>query len=346
MANRTVPPDIETCPHAISSQHPHSSSHSSLHSNPHHHKERAFDIRRLFGRATKDSTELSKTSSVSSLPTERSFSLHSNSLLVLDDIPPSQSNIDIVRYSWERVSEIRLPTDHPAVSPSHAFGLAFYEALFELNGDLKPLFANVFQQARALTGMISYLAWAPTVTGACPPPPTCPMTGKVANPDRVYTIREINARKRAREASLTSSRQPSLDGATLVDAGEEDETTPRSTTNPTTTPPASASVLADEDEDDDPEGLIQQMHELGARHFFYKVNPQYFTLVGPAFVSALKVRLGDEYRHEIGEAWIRTNSYAAYHMSAGLESQLAWEQGHRKQVGNKPTRQKSGCSIQ
>ncbi|KAL0097174.1 globin-like protein, partial [Phycomyces blakesleeanus] len=192
---------------------------------------------------------------------------------------PSQSNIDIVRYSWERVSEIRLPTDHPAVSPSHAFGLAFYEALFELNGDLKPLFANVFQQARALTGMISYLAWAPTVTGAY----------------RVYTIREINARKH---------------------------------------------------EDDDPEGLIQQMHELGARHFFYKVNPQYFTLVGPAFVSALKVRLGDEYRHEIGEAWIRTNSYAAYHMSAGLESQLAWEQGHRKQVGNKPTRQKSGCSIQ
>ncbi|KAI9009345.1 hypothetical protein CLU79DRAFT_775243 [Phycomyces nitens] len=315
MADRIVPPDIETCPHATSH-----SSQSSLRSTG-HHKDRGFDIRRLFGKGQKDPSELSKTSSVSSLPTERSFSLHSNSLLVLDDIPPSQSNIDIVRYSWERVSEIRLPTDHPAVSPSHAFGLAFYEALFELNDELKPLFANVFQQARALTGMISYLAWAPTVTGASHPPPMCPMTGKVANPDRVYTIREINARKRAREASLTSSRQPSLDGATLVEAGEEEE----------------------EDEDDDPEGLVQQMHELGARHFFYKVHPQYFTLVGPAFVSALKIRLGDEYRHEIGEAWIRTNSYAAYHMSVGLESQLAWEQGHRKP---KPTRQKSGCSLQ
>jgi hemoglobin-like flavoprotein len=96
-------------------------------------------------------------------------------------ISPTQAEIDIVRYSWERVSEIRLPQDDIHVSPSHAFGLVFYEVLFEMDPSLKQLFSNIFLQARALAGMLGYIARVPNATE--------PEHPKVS-------IREINAKKR------------------------------------------------------------------------------------------------------------------------------------------------------
>jgi hemoglobin-like flavoprotein len=197
------------------------------------------------------------------------------------DESPTQEQIDLVRTSWERVTEIRLPQDDRNISASHAFGLAFYDALFEMDNQVQDLFDNVFQQARALTGMISYIARAPTISGA-----------------EGCTIRDINARKSNDEAF----------------------------------------------QEGDPERLAKQMRDLGARHYFYKVQPHHLELVGPAFVSALKKRLGDEYTHEIGDAWVKANSYVAFNMKIGFESQRVWEEEGR---AYKTTRKHKGaCTIQ
>ncbi|KAI7866635.1 hypothetical protein BDF14DRAFT_1693924, partial [Spinellus fusiger] len=76
---------------------------------------------------------------------------------------PTQSQIDIVRYTWERIIETRLPTDNPTLSPAHAFGFALYSALFDIDNDLRIVFANVLQQSRALAGMIAYIVQAPSI---------------------------------------------------------------------------------------------------------------------------------------------------------------------------------------
>ncbi|KAG2235565.1 hypothetical protein BDF21DRAFT_411524 [Thamnidium elegans] len=213
------------------------------------------------------------------------------------DLSPTQDQIDLVRTSWERVSEIRHPNDDRNISASHAFGLAFYVALFEMDKEVHKLFDNVFQQARALTGMISYIARAPGVTTASRPaccgapetPPTTPTT-----------IRDINARKK-------NDQQEEYD-------------------------------------EGDPEWLAAQMRELGARHYFYKVSPYHLEMVGPAFVSALKNRLGEEYTEEIGDAWCKANSYVAYNMRIGFESQQAWEEGSTAHSSSK--KNKAACVIQ
>ncbi|KAI7899032.1 uncharacterized protein BX663DRAFT_522895 [Cokeromyces recurvatus] len=105
-----------------------------------------------------------------------------SSYIYPNETPPTQADIDIVRYTWERILEIRLDGDDPNVSSSHLFGLAFYDALFKLDPSLQSFFTNIFQQARAFAGIISYIARAPSVTAS-------------AN-DKVMTIQEINARKR------------------------------------------------------------------------------------------------------------------------------------------------------
>ncbi|KAI8884576.1 globin-like protein, partial [Backusella circina FSU 941] len=197
---------------------------------------------------------------------------------------PTQAQIDLVRTSWERVTEIRLPEDDRNISASHAFGLAFYDALFEMDSEVQHLFENVFQQARALTGMISYIARAPTITSGCP---------------GTTTIRDINARKRSNDQDAR------------FDEG-------------------------------DPKRLAEQMRDLGARHYFYRVQPHHLELVGPAFVSALKKRLGEEYSDEIGNAWVKANSYVALNMKMGYESQQAWEEGR----AYKTRRHKGACTIQ
>ncbi|KAI9335815.1 hypothetical protein BD770DRAFT_332352 [Pilaira anomala] len=210
------------------------------------------------------------------------------------DLSPTQEQIDLVRTSWERVSEIRHPGDDRNISASHAFGLAFYAALFEMDNEVHKLFDNVFQQARALTGMISYIARAPGVTTAARPPccgaPDVPPT----------TIRDINAAKK-------NDQQHDY-------------------------------------EEGDPEWFAAQMRELGARHYFYKVLPHHLELVGPAFVSALKNRLGDEYSDDIGDAWCKANSYVAYNMRIGFESQQAWEEGSTNHYSSK--KNKASCVIQ
>lgn len=168
--------------------------------------------------------------------------------------PPTQTELDLVRTSWERVSQIRRVEDDVAISPSHAFGLAFYDALFEAHPELRALFSNIFQQARALTGMISYIARAPA------------LTADKQNNQKVPTLRELNQLRREGQA---------------------------------------------EEESADPEWLVDKLRELGARHYFYNVKPEQLAYVGPAFVTALQVRLGDEYEPRLGDAWLSVSLFVS-----------------------------------
>lgn len=113
------------------------------------------------------------------------------------ELSPTQRQIDLVRTSWERVSEIRHPEDDRNISSSHAFGLAFYDELFKMDTDTQKLFDNVFQQARALTGMISYIARAPGVTASSRP--ACCPGGLDSPPSTPTTIRDINAAKKNKD---------------------------------------------------------------------------------------------------------------------------------------------------
>jgi hemoglobin-like flavoprotein len=182
-------------------------------------------------------------------------------------IAPTQAQVDIVRYTWERLCEIRLDTDDPAVSPSHAFGLAFYDALFRMDPSLKSLFSNIFQQARALSGMIAYIARAPMVTGSIS------YGSEFSTEKDPLTIRDINARKR-KQSTSTSFHE--LVTNAVTDAGKTE---------------------------DNSERLLHQLRELGARHYFYDVKPEHFPLVGPAVLQALQARLGKEYLPEVADAW-------------------------------------------
>lgn len=228
------------------------------------------NIRKFFNRFPHKSPPLSPHNDYSSDVSQCPVLSSSSSLSSENELSPTQIQIDLVRTSWERVSQIRHETDDRNVSASHAFGLAFYDALFEMDEHVKELFDNVFQQARALTGMISYIARAPGVTTASRP--AC------CTPSTPTTIRDINASKK------DNNKQ--------------------------------------EYEEGDPEWLAAQMRELGARHYFYKVIPQHFELVGPAFVTALKKRLGEEYTDEIGDAWVKVPYYFYFYTLSLLTSFL------------------------
>ncbi|CAO3681777.1 unnamed protein product [Umbelopsis ramanniana] len=70
---------------------------------------------------------------------------------------PTPAELVVVRRTWDQVSHIRLADDDANVSSSLAFGLCFYNAIFREDPDLQKLFPNIMKQARALTGMISYI---------------------------------------------------------------------------------------------------------------------------------------------------------------------------------------------
>lgn len=198
-----------------------------------------------------------------------------------NETPPTQAQIDIIRYTWERVSDTRHPGDDPNVSASHAFGLAFYEALFELDPTLKQLFTNIFQQARALAGMISYIARAPNVVGQKPCRSSTAGCG-FATSGRILTIREINAKKRKDNTATTFS-ELVINAANSPDSVTQDEI------------------------EGDPERLLYKLRELGARHYFYNVQSHQLALVGPAILTAIKARLGKEFIPEVAEAWTRVS---------------------------------------
>lgn len=207
---------------------------------------------------------------------------------IYDETSPTQAQIDIVRYSWERVSEIRHATDDPNVSSSHAFGLAFYDALFELDPTLKPLFTNIFQQARALAGMIAFITRAPNMDTNYNT--SCGFdTNNASNaPKRALTIREINARKRKTSKASTFSEL-------VTNTALNDPVTPN-----------------DHDIETDPDLFLFRLRELGAKHYFYHVQSHHFVLIGPAVLSALKVRLGKEFLPEVADAWTRVNIDFSY----------------------------------
>ncbi|KAI8086288.1 uncharacterized protein BX664DRAFT_335429 [Halteromyces radiatus] len=204
---------------------------------------------------------------------------------------PTQQDIDIVRYSWERVIDLQHDQDNTStVSPAQAFGLAFYDALFELDPETRSLFgSNVLIQAKMLTGVIGYITRAPMITAIDSQSPTSPRV-------KMNTIREINARKREQEQQ-------------------------RKTTTTTT---KEEEVVVEEDID--PEWLAIQLQELGARHHFYNVKPEQFQLIGPAIDIALRKRLRNEYTKDIGKAWIKTHAYVAHHMTQGILSEQQRQQ--------------------
>lgn len=78
---------------------------------------------------------------------------------------PSLQQIDEVRHAWESVCERRHRKDHPSVSAAHAFGLVFYNVLFEMDPSLKFKLGNVIRQARVLAEIMSYLTRSPSIKG-------------------------------------------------------------------------------------------------------------------------------------------------------------------------------------
>ncbi|KAI9306982.1 hypothetical protein BJ944DRAFT_151906, partial [Cunninghamella echinulata] len=79
---------------------------------------------------------------------------------------PSIQQIDIVRYSWERVCQLRLDDDDPHMSPVQGFGSQFYKALFETDEFCKEKFNhNVMLQARVLASIIAFLTRSPSIKG-------------------------------------------------------------------------------------------------------------------------------------------------------------------------------------
>lgn len=91
-------------------------------------------------------------------------------------VPPSQAQLNVIRDSWERVLSTPINnnnTDQSSTSSnstlsttpsaSSAFHHAFFEALFTLDPNLTTWFPNVKRQARALTGIVSYVVRAPAI---------------------------------------------------------------------------------------------------------------------------------------------------------------------------------------
>lgn len=79
---------------------------------------------------------------------------------------PSIQQIDIVRYSWERVCQLRLDDDDPHMSPVQGFGSQFYKVLFETDEFCKEKFNhNVMLQARVLASIIAFLTRSPSIKG-------------------------------------------------------------------------------------------------------------------------------------------------------------------------------------
>ncbi|KAI8143332.1 hypothetical protein BJV82DRAFT_612349 [Fennellomyces sp. T-0311] len=207
--------------------------------------------------------------------------------------PPNKAQLRIIRCTWERVTEKRLPDDNPNVSASYAFGQCFYEALFKLDPELKPFFTNTVQQARVLTGILSYIARSPSIMPA--------------RFKEIGTIKEMIA----------------------MDDDEE---------------------LSRQEE----AWMIDQLHELGARHVEYKIYREtMFDHIGPALVEALIKRLDSEYEPHVGEAWLKAHFYVAFHMKRGLQSQLVWENAladdqhfqHRRQERRRSSGASSGGSA-
>ncbi|KAI9251596.1 hypothetical protein BY458DRAFT_444201 [Sporodiniella umbellata] len=87
---------------------------------------------------------------------------------------PTQTQIDIIRYTWEHLCSIRKDKDDPNMSPSRAFGSDFFDALYEKEPLLQYVFSDIVHQSRAFASMMSSLLYLP------------------AN----VTVREINAEKR------------------------------------------------------------------------------------------------------------------------------------------------------
>ncbi|KAI7855301.1 hypothetical protein BDC45DRAFT_505891 [Circinella umbellata] len=80
--------------------------------------------------------------------------------------PPTKAQTQLIRRTWERVSEKRHEKDNPNVSASYAFGKQFYESLFIMEPELKNILTNSLQQARVLTGVLCYITRAPSVMPA------------------------------------------------------------------------------------------------------------------------------------------------------------------------------------
>jgi hemoglobin-like flavoprotein len=64
---------------------------------------------------------------------------------------------------------------------------------------------------------------------------------------------------------------------------------------------------------DQPEGLVQEIREMGQRHEGYGVKPEHYAMVGDALLWTLERGLGADWTPETAEAW-----GACYALIAGV----------------------------
>lgn len=194
--------------------------------------------------------------------------------------PPTTTQICLVRFTWERVSTLRLPTDEQTVSPPQAFCNEFYDALFALDSDAKRVFFGVVLKAQVLTGILSFITRSPTVL----------IRSKFAS------IREINANHRiSMTTNDNSSKKKSLVDMAREAAELEEKENGQEEKN----------KKKEEQEEEEKQDFANRLYALGAQHASLNVQPYMLDLVGPALLAALRNRLGNEYVPEIGEAWIK-----------------------------------------
>ncbi|KAG2217477.1 hypothetical protein INT45_010763 [Circinella minor] len=203
--------------------------------------------------------------------------------------PPTKAQTQLIRQTWERVSEKRHEKDNPNVSASYAFGKQFYESLFIMEPELKNILTNSLQQARVLTGVLSYITRAPSVMPA--------------RYKEIKNIRDMNA-------MLKNNNNKNNNNNSDAEEEEEDDD----------------DDMMEELNEEEEAWMVEKLQELGARHVGYKiVKESLFDSIGPALVEALQNRLDNEYKPHMGEAWLKAHYYVVFHMKKGLQSQLVWE---------------------
>ncbi|ORX46487.1 hypothetical protein DM01DRAFT_1339491 [Hesseltinella vesiculosa] len=267
---------------------------------------------------------------------------------------PTMQQIEVVRYTWERICERRHPHDDASVSAAHAFGLCFYEALFLLEPALKSRFANVLQQARAMAGIVAFLTRSPSVKG---------LAGSIRDINAINKKQHRLFRKGGvpmRRSSGTKDDDPDIadddDNESFVSLVQSACGKKRNTVCPfhaAATPPidppapadpqqqhivptqrsqplvlkkhVDADVLLKQHQEHEEENLwyADKLQELGATHVDYDVQPQHLDLAGPALLSALRRRLQEECLPEVEDAWDQVLMFSCHYMKLGMQSQYA-----------------------
>ncbi|KAK7493420.1 hypothetical protein BaRGS_00015320, partial [Batillaria attramentaria] len=70
---------------------------------------------------------------------------------------------------------------------------------------------------------------------------------------------------------------------------------------------------------DDPAKLQKMLHDLGARHVMYNAKVDYMDLIGPQFIWAIEPVLGDQWTHEVEQAWSDLFKFISHIMKEAMK---------------------------